>query len=131
MIKINKQVLFGLLCAGLLSACKKDPGFGGQSSIAGKVYVKDYDKSGYLKSEGYSGDIRVTIGVAGEAYELDDQRTQHDGSYQFRFLRKGDYQIWVYGKCDTCLMDQQLHLQEVSITGKKQTITLPDFVIDQ
>lgn len=119
----------GVLLA--FSACKKDPGFGGLATVKGKVYVKDYDKSGYLKSEGYGGDVRVTIGVVGESAALDDQRSQLDGSYAFSFLRKGNYQIWVYENCDTCLMDQRALLQEVQITGKKQTITLPDFVIAQ
>lgn len=129
----KNHLLLGLalLSAISLAACKKEPGFGGLATVKGKVYVKDYDKSGYLKSEGYGGDLRVTIGVAGEAAALDDQRTQYDGAYEFRFLRKGRYQVWVYENCDTCLMGQKVVVQEVNITEKKQTIVLPDFVIAQ
>jgi len=120
-----------VLLLTVLAGCKKDPGFGGQATVKGKVYVKDYDKSGYLKSEGYTGDLRVTIGVAGAAAELDDQRTRYDGSFEFKFLRKGRYEVWVYSQCDTCATEQTAVVQEVELTGKKQTLTLPDFVIAQ
>lgn len=128
----TKNYLFAaglLLSLAIFGACKKDPGFGGQAAVQGKVYVKDYDKSGFLKSEGYGGDVRVTIAVSGEGAELDDQRTQYDGSYKFPNLRKGNYQVWVYEQCDTCLLDQRVMVQEVVIKDKKQIVTLPDFVI--
>ena len=33
----------------------------------------------------------------------DDFETSWDGSYEFDYLRKGNYILFTYSKCDTCL----------------------------
>lgn len=121
-------IVFLMLC--LLSlACKKDAGPGGLATIKGKVYGRDVTSSGNLKAEGYIGDVRVYISVAGNPSYFDDTRTSYDGSYEFRFLRKGSYDLWVYSDCDTCAWKQKYEVKSVEISSKKETVTVPDFNI--
>jgi len=119
-----------MLCVSLsFFSCTKEAGEGGLASISGKVYAHDYDKQGNLKAEGYIGEVRVYIGVEGSSELLDDVRTQYDGSYEFPFLRKGNYKIWVYTQCDSCLNDLLPIVQEAHITERKQRLVMPDFDI--
>ncbi len=119
-----------LLCFTFFISCTKQAGEGGLASISGKVYGHDYDKQGNLKAEGYMGEVRVYISVEGSSELLDDVRTRYDGSYEFPFLRKGNYQLWVYTQCDSCLNDMMPILQNARITEKKQRLVMPDFHIN-
>lgn len=118
-----------LLVTLLTTACKKEAGEGGLATIKGKVFASDLTTSGDVKDSTYMGDQRVFIGVAGQGYAFEDVRTNYEGKYEFRFLRKGDYEVWVYGDCDTCIRKQTYHVQQASISDKKQVIELPDFRI--
>lgn len=116
-----------LLLAG--ASCKKEAGEGGLATITGKVYATDISSSGVLKAEGYLGEARVYISVAGETAFFEDTRTSYDGSYRFDFLRKGSYDIWTYSDCDTCQWAQKYQIQSVTIDDKRETVTVPDLHI--
>lgn len=112
-------------------SCKKDPGYGGLAEISGKVYAYEYfSSSNIIKDEGYAPNIRISIGVEGMSGVMDEVRTDIDGVFRFHGLRKGNYRVWVYSSCDTCLNGEKTLLQNVSIHKNKDRITLPDFVID-
>lgn len=116
-------------------SCKKEPGEGGTNTITGKVFATDYNKE-YTKIQGeyYMPGERVYI-VYGtsdnnDIYD-DDFRTDYDGRYEFKYLRKGTYTIYTY-TIDTTELKYKKFIplkQSVEITGKKETITLPDFKI--
>ncbi len=121
-------------------ACKKDPGQGGVSFINGKVYAAYYNKTFATKtSEGYAPDIHVFIIYGNNASYGDDQKTNYDGTYEFRYLQKGDYTIYAYSKDTTGAYIGAVNLsapnvailKKVSIAKRKQTITVPDIQIIQ
>jgi hypothetical protein len=119
--------LLALLC---FAACKKDAGPGGLASIKGKVYGTDVTTAGNIKSQGYIGDQRVFIGVSNDPYSFEDVRTSYDGSYEFRFLRKGTYDVWAYSDCDTCVQKQKLVIKKgIEISDKKETVMVEDLQI--
>ncbi len=127
--RVGSVLLISILFIGLISSCSKRAGEGGLASISGKVYARDYDKDGDLEAEGYIGDVKVYIRVAGSDVQLDDIDTNYDGTYSFPFLRKGEYEVWVFSDCDDCLDGTEAIVQKVSIEDRKAEIVLPDFEI--
>ena len=111
------------------NSCEKESGFGGLAEIKGKVYVFDYNPEGILVAEGYTGDIEVFIGVVGQSGVLERVRTDFDGTFRIRELRKGTYNIWVYSDCDKCTDNKEPIIQKTVVSSNRQTITLEDFRI--
>jgi len=119
-----------LLMSAIFSSCQKDAGPGGLATIKGKVYGRDITTSGNLKAEGYVADWRVYISVADDPGYFEDARTSYDGSYEFKFLRKGNYDVWAFSDCDTCLIKTQVVMKKnISVSEKKETVNLPDLEI--
>jgi hypothetical protein len=110
-------------------SCSKEEGYGGLATIKGKVYGKDFNSNGNLVSEGYIGDFRVYISQHNNPSYFDDVNTSYDGSYEFRFLYTGTYDVWVFGDCDSCPWDQVFTLKTVEITSKRQTVEVEDLII--
>ena len=124
-------------CIIFPTSCKKEPGPGGLATIKGKVYAYDFTPGKELESEGYIGDIRVYIAAENDSVAFDDTRTSYNGSFEFPFLHKGHYKVWVFAESDTLYDstthvpgDLQYYLLEVDITDKKQVVTLPDFKVN-
>jgi len=135
MIKIfRKSVLSAAIPALfllLLTSCEKEAGEGGNSTIYGKVYLKDYnDTFTVLEDEYYAPDVWVYI-VYGDDRDYSDRiRTGYDGTYEFKYLREGTYTIYTYSKDSTLQTTAPLPiLEQVEITKRKQTIQVPDLVI--
>lgn len=110
-------------------SCSKEEGYGGLAKINGKVYGYDVTSSGSIRAEGYVGEAKVYISKHGDPYYFDDVNTSYDGSFQFRFLNEGSYDLWVYSDCDTCTWKQKYEIKAVTVSSKKQTVLLPDFEI--
>ncbi len=113
------------------SSCKKVAGNGGLASIQGKVYAIDYDKNGLLKSEGYLGDQRVSLSFGDNTTVDIETRTSYTGEYEFDFLQKGNYTVFTYSPCDTCVLSQRNVIQKVTINEKKEVVTVDDLLITQ
>ena len=129
------RIVLPLLISSISLSCKKEPGPGGLASIKGKVYAYDFTAGKTLLSEGYLGDLRVYIATADDSIAFDDVRTSFDGSFEFPFLRKGSYRVWVFAESDTLTTnptpDNQLYyMQTAEITEKKQDVILPDFEVN-
>src|SRR3954466_14512838 len=79
-----------------LNACKKPAGPGGKASVKGKVYAYDFDNTQrYLLSKGYSAGEKVYICYGQNTAIGNDVRTSSDGTFQFLFLNKGHYKVFV------------------------------------
>jgi hypothetical protein len=123
-------------CLLILSNCKKAEGTGGSSMIKGKVYVKNYNSTGtVLLSEYYGKDVDVYI-IYGENsnYFSDKVATSYDGSFEFPYLTKGKYRIFVYEQCyssatDPCPSGVSEVIVSTEITKNKSTVELADIVI--
>ena len=112
-----------------LSACEKEPGKGGLATIKGKVFVDDINAAGIIHDSGYGGDIQVDISYGNNTWVDASERTSASGEYAFLGLQKGNYNITVYSRCDTCLLNQRDIQQAVEISETRQVAVLPDFVV--
>ena len=122
-MKFLKTIIIILIATTLFFSCKKQAGPGGLASIKGRVYGTDVTSSGTVRDSGYLGNQHVFISVAGDKYFFDDIKSSYDGTFEFKFLRKGSYDVWTYSNCDTCLWKQKLVLiPNVEISGRKETV---------
>lgn len=113
-------------------ACKKGPGEGGTSTIRGKVLVYDYNGNYpqldtiYYKAE---EDVYLVYGDGG-TYD-DDFKTSYDGSYEFNYLRKGTYKVFVYSDDSTgqSPSGKITVMRTVDVNSNKSTYDVDDLVI--
>lgn len=129
---VTRLLFHCLLVCGLATffyGCTKGPGEGGTSTIAGKIYVKNYNGSGILVSEFYAPEERVYLLFGDATFYGADTRTSFDGSYEFPYLKKGDYTIFAYSDCDTCASKVIAVQKQVTITSNHSRITVDDIVL--
>lgn len=111
------------------SSCKKGPGEGGRASIKGKVWTENYDAQLItLKDTGYLGGQKVYIIYGDETAVGNNQDSNHEGAYEFTYLRTGNYKVYVYTKTANAQLDSAV-VWKGEITDKKQVLELPDFKI--
>jgi len=94
-----KKTFTILLFSTLFFSCKKEAGVGGTGTIKGKILVNDYNGNVFSGNTFDGADYDVFIIYGGENSFYDDKiSTSYDGSFEFRYLRKGDYKIFVYSQ---------------------------------
>ncbi len=124
-------IVLACFLAGVIfnSSCKKGPGEGGSSSIKGKVYTVNYNSTLTVPQDsGYLGAHKVYI-IYGDANSVGrSQDTDYNGSFEFTYLREGNYKVYVYSKNLVNHLDVAV-VQATEITDSDQTVELPDFVI--
>jgi len=140
---MNCKLYLLALAMGIMtfaSSCKKDPGPGGTSTIHGKVRTYKYDNTAtYLYTKYYSReeDVYIIYGTDHTSYD-DHYKTSYDGSYEFKYLQKGTYKIFAYSTDTTgaaatgsvnALLPKTDISQTAEITGKNQTVEVPDIEI--
>jgi len=130
-----KAMMLFIFCS-TMATCKKPAGPGGKASIKGKVFATDWDNTQrYVISRGFAVDERVYIIYGNGTIVGNDIRTGPDGSYEFRYLNKGHYRVYV-NSLDTTIYfkgNDTYHsiIQEVDITGAEESKTLPDFKMNR
>lgn len=123
----------------LLTACEKEAGEGGSSSIKGSVWVKNYNADfSNLKNE-YSGIGEDVYIIYGDGVSYGDRiETNHNGEYEFEFLNEGKYTVYVYSKDSASIaacpggcagVADKVIVQEVEISDKKQVVEVPKFTV--
>jgi hypothetical protein len=132
----NLSGQFLLLAAVIcFASCDKPAGPGGKASVKGKVYAYDYDNTQrYMLSKGYAPGEKVYI-TYGNTSVGKDIKTDADGSFEFLYLNKGHYKVFV-NSLDTSIKvkgnkTEIAVIKEFDITGTKQTIQLEDFIINK
>lgn len=115
-----------LLCSGLLlTGCEQDPGEGGRATISGTIMWRDTYSSAVINVEDsiiaeYPAiEERIYLVYGNEGVYDDDFRTDYDGKYEFKFLRKGQYKLYAYQKCDDCDEDLEPVAVDVEISKNK------------
>ena len=112
-----------------LASCKKGPGEGGRASITGKVYTVNYNSVMTVPVDsGYLGGQKVYIIYGDETAVGKSQDTNKEGGFEFSYLRKGKYTVYVYTKIGPNQLDSAV-VQTGEITDKKQILELPDIKI--
>lgn len=110
-------------------SCKKGPGEGGRASIKGRVYAVNYNSSMTIPVDsGYVGGQKVYIIYGDETAVGDNVDSNNEGAFEFLYLRKGKYKVYVFTKVGNAQLDSAV-VQEVEITEKKQVLELSDFMI--
>ena len=134
-MKISRTIIFSLFVIIALGACEKDAGIGGTSTITGKVIIREYNRDFTIqKTPDYPGakeDVYIIYG--GDAVYGDKFETNYDGTYEFNYLREGSYTVYAYSKDSTKNYDLTSELipviREVEISGKNQTVEVPDIIV--
>jgi hypothetical protein len=113
--------------AFVLSSCEKEPGAGGTSSILGRVYARDYNSTfTVLQSEYYAPDIWVYLVYGNDKDYGDRIKTSYNGTYEFKYLRPGDYHVYSYSKDSTLQSNAEIAvIKDVSIPKQYKAIEAP------
>jgi len=115
-----------------LNSCEKEAGEGGQASISGHVWVKDYNTSfTVLESEYVGADEDVFIVYGDDKGYNDKTTTDYNGDFEFKYLRKGDYTIYIYSK-DTSMTSgsgKTAVIKNISISSTKESLDLGTLTI--
>jgi hypothetical protein len=121
-----------ILVLAFITSCKKPAGPGGSSSIKGKLWVEDWNAGFTVKNGEYAGaDEDVYIVYGDETGYGDRTRADYKGEFEFKYLRKGKYKVYVYSKDNTLqsVSGDISIVQETEIISNRQTITLDQFTI--
>jgi hypothetical protein len=105
-------------------SCEKDAGEGGNSSIYGKVWVRDYNANFTLLMYSYYGQDEDVFIVYGDNKSYSDKvSTNYDGTFEFKYLRPGKYTLYSYSK-DSTLVSSALipTIKEIEITDNSQDV---------
>jgi hypothetical protein len=116
----------------VLASCKKPAGEGGQASVRGKVIVQDYNGDFSVLKGTYPGyDVDVYIIYGDEPTYGDKLKTGPDGTFVFKYLRKGNYKVYVYSKIkvDGSEPESQAIFREATISKRKGEVTVDDITI--
>jgi hypothetical protein len=126
-------IILGL--ALLTGSCKKPAGEGGNSSIRGNVWVKDYNKSLTIIQYEYTGvDVEVYIIYGDDTTYGEKVNTNGDGEFEFKYLRKGNYKIYAISNeriGNTNDSKEVAVVVDASISSKKQVVDVGQIVIKQ
>jgi hypothetical protein len=131
-MKKSLLIVLSLVISVMISSCSKEPGVGGNASIHGKVYAKYYNKYFLVYyGEGYAADKEVYIIYGDDLTYGDKVNTNYDGSYEFKYLRKGKYKVVTYSKDSTLTIPSGTTavIQEGEITSNRENLELPDLKI--
>ncbi len=91
-----------LMLIFLCNSCKKEAGEGGNSSIRGKIWVQNYNATFTSLSNEYVGaDVDVYIIYSTNTSYGNKIKSSPEGEFEFKYLREGDYTIYVYSKDKT------------------------------
>jgi hypothetical protein len=133
-MNMMKYITILALLFTLLSACEKGSGEGGMAKIGGKVIIQDYNFDFSILRDTYPAqDYDVYIIYGDAPYYGDKIKTSYDGYFEFSYLRKGEYTIFVYSKdksLDYNMTSKLITVQKtVSITSNKQEVILDDLIV--
>ncbi|HOZ30556.1 MAG TPA: hypothetical protein PLL66_06530 [Bacteroidales bacterium] len=132
MNRVFMYFLFLVFVTIMLSSCEKNPGEGGNATISGSVWVKDYNSTFSSLVSEYAGIKEDVYIVYGDNTGYDDKvETDYLGYYRFNYLRKGKYTIYVFSEDSTMTSPsgKTAVIQEVEITENDQLLVVPQIII--
>lgn len=127
-----KKIIYLILIAIAFVSCERNEGKGGTSTIKGKVIVREYNSDFTIKLGEYPGqEVDVYIIYGSQDVYGDRFRTDWEGNYEFNYLQEGTYTIYALSKDSmNYITDERIPVfQEVQVSGKNQTVEVPDILI--
>ena len=123
---MKKIIALSLISVFAFASCTKTEGVGGAATVTGKIRVENYNGSGVLVNEYDGQDLDVYIVYGSEDNITDDRvRSSYDGTFEFKYLRKGSYKIYTYSDCVSCANGvDSVIVKEFEITDKKEDLDL-------
>lgn len=121
-----------------IASCKKPAGEGGNSSIKGTVHTKNYNPDFSALINQYAGaDLDVYIIYGDDATYGNKTKSGPDGVFEFQYLRKGSYKIYIYSKDSVGTVGPPQNLnapkiaifKRVEISKKKEVVDAGTFEI--
>lgn len=113
------------------SGCKKDAGQGGAATIKGKLLVSNYNSqvTPVGDDDGAAGET-VYILYGDNTIPDDNEKTSYDGTFEFKYLRKGTYTIFAYSlDKSSAIPVETIVSRTIEIKDKKEVADLSDFII--
>lgn len=114
----------------VFSSCKKVEGPGGAVTLKGVIIERNHVGTSIFEYPAADQDIYLIYGSENSFYD-EDLKSSFDGSFEFRYLQKGDYQIFVYEDDNSVASGMSEVLVDVSATQNNQVITLDTIYIDK
>ena len=83
----------------LIASCKKTPGEGGNAQIKGTYWVRNYDPFFTIVQGRYPAvNITVYLFFGDDVSPGTSTKTNANGEFEFKYLRKGKYKVVAYSK---------------------------------
>ena len=124
--------IYYVLIFAFLISCKKPEGEGGRATIRGNIWTEDWNTTfTVLQSEYPSADVDVYI-IYGEDLSYSQRiRANYNGEYEFKYMRPGNYKIYVYSKDKEMKSPSGIVpvIKDVKISKRKQTVVVDKITI--
>ena len=114
----------------VFSSCKKVEGPGGTVTIKGVIIERNHVGTSIFEYPAADQDIYLIYGSENSFYD-EDLKSSFDGSFEFRYLQKGDYQVFAYEDDNSVASGMSEVMVDVSATENNQVITLDTIYIDK
>lgn len=114
----------------VFSSCRKVEGPGGSVTIKGVVIERNHVGTSIFEYPAADQDVYIIYGSENSFYD-DDVSTSYDGSFEFRYLQKGDYQIFAYQDNPSVASGMDEVLVQVNASENNQVIILDTIYIDK
>ena len=125
-----KLILPILILFIVFSSCRKVEGPGGSVTIKGVVIERNHVGTSIFEYPAADQDVYIIYGSENSFYD-DDVSTSYDGSFEFRYLQKGDYQIFAYQDNPSVASGTDEVLVQVNANENNQVIILDTIYIDK
>lgn len=126
-IKLTLPIFILLM---VFSSCRKVEGPGGSVTIKGVVIERNHVGTSIFEYPAADQDVYIIYGSENSFYD-DDVSTSYDGSFEFRYLQKGDYQIFAYQDNPSVASGTDEVLVQVNASENNQVIILDTIYIDK
>jgi hypothetical protein len=131
-VKLSRSIALLLLSGFFFVSCSKEAGEGGNSTIYGKVIVHNYNSNFTVLNDIYDGADEEVYIIYGDDLSYSERiRTSYNGVYEFKYLRPGNYTVFVYSEDSTLTLPSGKYavIREIKITGNRQTVKADDIII--
>ena len=125
-----KIILSVFVVTILIYSCRKVEGPGGSVTITGIVVERNHVGNAVFEYPAADQDVYLIYGSENSFYD-DDIKTSFDGSFEFRYLQKGDYQVFVYEEDNAEPSGTSEILIPINASENNQVITLDTIYINK